>query len=124
MISALYDMLEIKESDFEPEQIPASRFASSNNLLDDEKIERNINIYPNPSRGIITIQMYDKKITDDLARLILYDSYGNQIKNSKITLIQLSEGISIDLSGYSTGLYHVVINLNNSTFHEKVNYIR
>lgn len=70
----------------------------------------NINMYPNPTSGIINIK------SDDYLSISIFDITGKQIYQSKTALIDHK----INLSNHSKGFYFVKIQKNNKVLTEKI----
>ena len=71
--------------------------------------EISVNAYPNPNDGIFTIDFGNQQMNS--ASIIIYDSYGHEIKKINTT----SSKETIDLSNESNGVYLVQI-LSNKRF--------
>jgi len=65
----------------------------------------NITIYPNPSRGQITLAWTD--VSSDDIHLTIYDLLGKKVKELNIPIGEGSGKTSIDISNLSDGLYTV-----------------
>ncbi len=72
-----------------------------------------INIFPNPSEGIFTLD-----INEDFkeANLMVYDMYGKQI----VAVDKLEQSTQIDLSDYAAGIYFVKLIKGNTCKTEKL----
>jgi alpha-tubulin suppressor-like RCC1 family protein len=70
---------------------------------DDFITENNVNIYPNPSNGIFTIDAKEVVIVE------VYDMIGKKVFNSKITL----GSSNLDLSNHANGIYLLQVTTEN-----------
>jgi hypothetical protein len=73
-----------------------------------------LNIYPNPSTGIFTLQ----KATDAKATVVVYDVLGNQWLS-----INLSQGEGtkqIDMSNFAKGIYHLQLLERDKVYSQKI----
>ena len=75
----------------------------------------NINIYPNPTTGIIYINTAGIK-TDDY-EIIVLDAFGK-------TITQAKNATSVDLSAYSNGIYSIMLRTTEGTSVKKVVMIK
>lgn len=77
--------------------------------IDDETLNNELSIYPNPTQGMVTIQLtgdYDFSIRDARGRLIL-------VKTS-------SETTEIDLSDYESGVYFIRVHQDGASLVKKL----
>lgn len=63
-------------------------------------------IYPNPTKGIITLQIKDYQKLDEFSTAEIYDLYGKLIKTQSIT----GALNRIDLSDFTSGIYLLKVN--------------
>jgi Bacterial Ig-like domain/Secretion system C-terminal sorting domain len=68
----------------------------------------NINIYPNPSEGIFTIDLNKYYNQNDVIKIQIVNNKGELILSKDI----LDEEINIDLTNHSSGLYYINIEKN------------
>lgn len=73
-----------------------------------ESVENSVEIYPNPSSDILKL-----KATEALKGSVRVFDY-NKLKIQTGNNLTLNE-VSIDISSLSSGIYHVVIQLDNSS---------
>jgi len=73
--------------------------------LDDQIGIQNIRIYPNPTKGMLRINL--PNLNDQMAMIRIYDSNGKQIVQ-KLTFASENE---VDLSCYPSGNYIMVIHI-------------
>ncbi len=87
-------------------------------LVDVEQLiaETTVNVYPNPTTGIVTIQMTDENITDFTVEV--YDALGRKII-SEVSYNGANE-YTTDLSSYPEGLYILRINTGIRTINKKL----
>jgi hypothetical protein len=76
--------------------------------------EATINIFPNPTAGIVTLQIENMQQVE--GELLLIDSKGAILQNIKTE----STPIDIDLSGYTNGAYILKIRINGNTTEWKI----
>ncbi len=72
------------------------------NLLDGQLL-----VYPNPNSGVFMLQANFEESFD----VTIYNNIGQIVKNGK----NLKGNNQIDLSGFATGIYNIVVNANGST---------
>ncbi|HWY10712.1 MAG TPA: T9SS type A sorting domain-containing protein, partial [Bacteroidia bacterium] len=72
------------------------------NLLDGQ-----ILVYPNPNNGVFMLQAN----FEDAFDVTIYNNIGQMVKNGK----GLKGNNQIDLSGFATGIYNIVVNVNGNT---------
>lgn len=78
--------------------------------ISDEVGETSILIYPNPTKGLITIEIQGmEESKGDIINL--YDQNGRLVR----VLKNLSYSNTLDLSGLQTGVYFMVVRLGNNT---------
>ncbi|MFT5970558.1 MAG: hypothetical protein ACI8ZO_001071, partial [Flavobacteriales bacterium] len=73
-----------------------------------EEQESNINIYPNPSTGLVTVAWEGWK-AGDTYRLEVLNAIGEVVYNKQLAQVSESAKASIDLTGRSEGVYFVQI---------------
>ncbi|MCD4736248.1 MAG: PKD domain-containing protein, partial [Bacteroidales bacterium] len=87
--------------DVTSQQVTVTLVGISNNIT-----EQNIEIYPNPSTGLIYIRNFEKDYED----ISVYNSFGLQILDlEKEEIKELSGDYQINLSKYPAGIYYVVL---------------
>ena len=75
--------------------------------LDDNNLENNFDVYPNPTSGVINV--FSKN--QELNSIVIFDILGKRLySNNTIN----SEQVTIDITEYSEGMYFLTIN-NNAT---------
>lgn len=85
--------------------------SSTLNNIEDETLER-INIFPNPSSGIITVNAdVFESITINIKNML-----GQDVYNDKLT----SLSNKVDLSSYDKGVYTIELKANGKAYSEKV----
>ena len=85
--------------------------SNTNTIID------NINVFPNPSNGIINIQITSQSSN---AQLRIMDASGKLIHNERINTLNGQYNNSIDLSNNSKGVYSLQIITNNQVITKKV----
>ena len=89
------------------------------NSDDNEKL---INVFPNPSNGVFTIEMSNNKPMLSVANV--YDVNGTLIVNSR-RLVSNESNFTIDISNKLSGVYYLEVNLaNGSKFTKKLVLIK
>lgn len=83
------------------------RTASENNSVTDKLSDKSIRIYPNPTKGLLKIEILNFEDIDK-GNIYIFDLSGHQIFHTKINT-SCSE---IDLSSKSNGIYILQIQLN------------
>jgi hypothetical protein len=73
-----------------------------------------VNIFPNPSAGMFTINYYGSD--DDLKRIIVFDLLGNSIKDITFT----GNSTELDLSDFPKGIYYFHLKDKTKTFNKKI----
>lgn len=89
----------------------AIRLQMGANVGIDEDLSNNVSIYPNPSNGIINIEVTDNRYCE----LIIRDAFGKVVLEKSV----LSNN-SIDLGNFSKGLYMIEIITNNHSITKKI----
>jgi hypothetical protein len=74
-------------------------------------IEENSKIYPNPSEGIVNLDLQSKYLNNSL---MIYNSIGKEVYSQRFNYHYLSE---LNLSIYGRGIYYILI---NGSFYKKV----
>jgi thiol-disulfide isomerase/thioredoxin len=115
--NALIDYMNIGMVD--PSDMTQLRYSLTNNgfhqgILNNDQ-ERNIHIYPNPSKGILNI----KTNFEDLQQIIIRNALGQTIKEFSTAGIT-KEAFQIDLSEFGNGLYFVEVKGNDDVFQTKI----
>jgi len=67
--------------------------------------EREIHVYPNPTKGLLTIEIWKGNFEENY-RLVLYDSSGKLLNTSNI---KGNGAAPLDLSLYPSGIYILII---------------
>jgi endoglucanase len=71
------------------------------------KYEDNIKIYPNPCKGIFTIEM--NTIQDEILEIKILNSLGREMIKKELKAQPGSYSISFDLTGYPSGIYYMQV---------------
>jgi hypothetical protein len=82
-------------------------------INDDESIQ-NIDVYPNPTTGELTITNYELRITN----VEIFDVYGRKVFATANLLPQTAN--QIDISNLSAGVYLITIHTDKGIVHKKV----
>ena len=86
-------------------------FSVTNLGLNDNSINKKINIYPNPTTGMVTITNQDNLAID---KIEIVDTLG------KIVSEETSNTSQIDISKFSKGIYILKIHSGKSVFQKKI----
>ena len=78
--------------------------------------ERQVNIYPNPTKGMLAVEITGGDIDNDI-RLTLYDLNGKQLQT-----LQLSTGINtpVDMLAYPPAVYILRLYMDGKTTEYKI----
>ncbi|GAA3614947.1 hypothetical protein GCM10022396_35980 [Flavivirga amylovorans] len=79
--------------------------------VDNVVLDNQVQIYPNPTRGILNIS-YHKSI--EKASVEIFDNLGRSISKSSI-----HNGSTINVNSFSTGLYHLKIKIGDRIFNKR-----
>jgi hypothetical protein len=78
----------------------SARIDSNLSTITEELGELSIKIYPNPTKGILKVELTGNNNEED-TRLIIYNANGSQIINKQIP----NNLEMVNLSGFPTGIY-------------------
>lgn len=92
---------------------PCSILHINENLLED-----NISIFPNPTDGLVNLH-FENKNTSDKISIKVYDMIGKLIFE-KIDVELISNSFSINLENLINGIYFISIQQNNKTTSKKL----
>jgi hypothetical protein len=67
--------------------------------------ENQINIFPVPASGSLTVETNSKELT--IEKIIIYDGRGSQVSNTKNHIEQ--SRLSLSLSGFENGIYFMEV---------------
>lgn len=79
--------------------------------------EERINVYPNPSDGIINVE-FDTPL-ENVSKLTIHNVYGKSVKGLKFDEIGYDH-LTINLKELSSGIYFIKVNIGESTIIKKV----
>jgi hypothetical protein len=98
-------------------QEPFPPYCEDISAVEEKSLFNNLKIFPNPSQGNLTIELFFNTVTD--ASLAVYDMMGNVIQTKYYSEIN---GISetLDLNGVSAGIYFVSVKTQSGNFSKKV----
>lgn len=85
-------------------------FTTANLSVDDFKSENAIILYPNPTNGIVNIEL--KQINKRIASLRVIDQFGKVISNNKV---ESGNSEIVNLEGKSTGIYFIQLILDDES---------
>lgn len=78
---------------------------------------RAFEVYPNPTNGIVTINM---PLAKQGAEISVINTLGQVVRTAKATAVTTGETFSMDLSGLTKGVYFVSINVNGEKHSKKI----
>lgn len=78
------------------------------NVLDPTKQELNFVMYPNPSTGIVNLQLNVNEVQDKVS-VKVYDITGNLVRNIDYTDLQGTTNVTLDMGNVANGIYNVVV---------------
>jgi hypothetical protein len=92
-------------------------------VIDDSGIEPattedKINVFPNPSNGIITLVSYN--FSNEIVEVEISDCMGKTLYRSAINANSLIDGLQLDLSGFAKGIYFLKIGTAQTVAMKKV----
>lgn len=82
--------------------------------ITEELTNFNLKIYPNPTKGILKIELIGNK--EEKVRIIVYNSNGIQILNKRIP----NKGSTLNLSKYAAGMYILKVLAGQNTTEWKI----
>lgn len=91
--------------------ISAKRINSSDTTV----FEKNITIYPNPTNGIITLEIEGLEI-DDNSKIVIYDIQGEEVYSKE----NIDNNLIIDLTDQVSGVYLLDIYINDERSYWKI----
>jgi hypothetical protein len=71
--------------------------------------QNNITLFPNPVKDILKIELTEKNLP---ASYLIYDIQGRLLQAG----LERNSSFSLDMSSYQTGLYCLVIRIDNQVF--------
>lgn len=78
-----------------------------------------VDMYPNPSSGILNISLNNVDVVN--SKIILYDALGQQIYSGSLDEMPVNQGVyNLNMSNYADGMYYLKIVSDNYTHMEKV----
>jgi uncharacterized protein (TIGR02145 family) len=80
--------------------------------------DRNVMVYPNPGSGKYTVRL--KNHEGEKITYILTDQSGNMLMMKEIRNVKIDHEISLDISGFSNGIYLIKISGNNLLYFDKI----
>jgi hypothetical protein len=78
-----------------------------------------VNIFPNPSSGLTTIN-FELKNPSQSVQILITDMSGKVISNQTTNPMNLSSGFDLDLSGLNSGIYFVNLQAEGSVYTAKL----
>lgn len=92
---------------------PCSTLHINENLLED-----NISIFPNPTDGLVNVYFENKNISDKIS-IKIYDMIGKLIFE-KMDVELINNSFSINLENLTSGIYFINIQRNNKSTSKKL----
>ena len=80
----------------------------------------NVNVYPNPSNGIVNVSFNLNQTTD--VKVTLVDMFGKELQTLKQNV--LNDKLSINLSQYAAGVYFVRVIADNNVLTQKITLVK
>ncbi|MBK7128262.1 MAG: S8 family serine peptidase [Crocinitomicaceae bacterium] len=84
--------------------------------IDEETMDSGIDVYPNPANNMLNVSMVSS--TDEISSIQLYDLGGRLIET--YSFIQGSQQVSVNVEGFTNGVYFVKVLCSGKEFNEKV----
>jgi hypothetical protein len=81
-----------------------------------EELLSNINIYPNPSTGLFTVEF--KRVKENNSNISIVNSIGNVVFSEKLIIGEFSK--QIDLSNFSKGIYLIELQTEIGIYKKKI----
>jgi len=82
--------------------------------VDPQMIEDGLTVYPNPSKGSLTVLHSDRTIVD---RVLVSDMLG---KTVELPFIKNDKTLNLDMNGFVNGIYQLRIEAGDKVYHQKV----
>lgn len=82
--------------------------------VDPQMIEDGLTVYPNPSKGSVTVKHSDKTNID---RVLVTDMLGKTIE---LPFVKNTNTLIIDMNGFVNGIYQLRIEAGDKVYHQKV----
>jgi hypothetical protein len=83
--------------------------------------EENLNIYPNPSGGLVIIDFNNQKFEDVIVKV--YDKIGELVSEIGIEKTN-SDKVNMDLSTLANGLYFIHVTTESGTIVKRISIIK
>jgi hypothetical protein len=84
--------------------------------LDVANIEESVDVYPNPSNGLVTIDL--KGALTQNATIVVYNSLGQNVMSQTYT--QASGKFEINLTDYAKGVYSIKLTVDGQVVNKRV----
>ena len=81
-------------------------------------VQNKLDIFPNPTKGLFTVQLKDADDTD--LQLKIYDANGRIVMDKKVSIIRKTQTITIQLTNAASGVYFIQITGSNTLFESRV----
>lgn len=95
-----------------------AREINVNNNFNQDLVENNFNIYPNPSDGNFSITIQSN--TDAFIAIEICNLLGEQIYSKELEVVEDNNQMNIKLNSLSNGVYLIKINTNEKTYLKKI----
>lgn len=86
--------------------------------VEDQPVDNGFVIYPNPATNVLNVSFNETNQFED-AVITIYDIQGRTITQRKVNQFDLSQVITLDVSGLNSGMYIVNVNQGSSQFATK-----
>ena len=87
-------------------------------INENEILESNMTVYPNPTSGIVNIILDNLKLADKNIQVDVFNYLGQKVFSNFFT--DYSEGIQVDITGNPTGVYVVKLLMDNTSLEKKI----
>jgi hypothetical protein len=84
---------------------------STTNIIENQKIASNINIYPNPSNGV-----FEFSSNENIEKIVVYNELGMVVLNQN----PKNSKVAIDLTSFSNGIYFVQTTIAGKIYNHKL----
>ena len=78
-----------------------------------------LNVYPNPTNGQVLLSLFTKELSGS-ATVVVYNTLGQALFTDKIEVIELSSGLTIDMTILPKGTYAVKVLTNEGEWVERL----
>ena len=104
--------------DFTSNQEGIFSIIKSSSGIEDMQTTSKVDVYPNPSNGLFTINLSD--IKDSKVKLEVYNLIGEKVWENNFN----KENTTINLSQLSKGIYYLSVKSSNNTITKKITIVK